>query len=389
RNNPTLDSDDTLQLLAAVSPATASNKAVSWKSSNPKVATVDTNGKVIAVGAGTAEITVTTAEGGYHATCMVTVTKQESPLILNVRIPEWIELGKNNPGVSILATVENGQNTTFQWYKDENPIANETSATLYVSGEMGVGSYYVTVSADGGATYAKSNVCRVEWSANEGTVVVIVDQPVSAPPATLDDPKAVADAVLIEDEKQLLKDTNVNLTLTLKVVAQPQPPKQDENAVLHVVDHENAELGMFLDIQLLKEIMDETGKILLSDNVMQATQKLRITIEIPEDLRGHESYFIVRVHDGKTDILVDLDTDPNTITFETDRFSTYALVYESHNSSGGNTNADAGTSDATARSTPQTGDDSSQMLAVYSLLSIISGICIWVALMRKKRGWKR
>ncbi|MGI6154095.1 MAG: leucine-rich repeat protein, partial [Christensenellaceae bacterium] len=45
RNNATLDSDDTLQLLAAVSPATASNKAVSWKSSNPKVATVDTNGK--------------------------------------------------------------------------------------------------------------------------------------------------------------------------------------------------------------------------------------------------------------------------------------------------------------------------------------------------------
>lgn len=58
-----------------VLPADASNKGVSFKSSNDAVATVDAAGKVTAVKEGTATITVTTADGGFTDTCVVTVTK--------------------------------------------------------------------------------------------------------------------------------------------------------------------------------------------------------------------------------------------------------------------------------------------------------------------------
>lgn len=61
-------------LAATVIPDTAANKTVSWTSSNPTAATVDGSGRVIAVGAGAAVITVTTADGGYTASCAVTVT---------------------------------------------------------------------------------------------------------------------------------------------------------------------------------------------------------------------------------------------------------------------------------------------------------------------------
>ena len=63
-------------LTATVAPANATDKNVTWATSNDQVAAVD-NGKVTAVGAGEATITVTTADGGFKATCTVTVTANE------------------------------------------------------------------------------------------------------------------------------------------------------------------------------------------------------------------------------------------------------------------------------------------------------------------------
>jgi uncharacterized protein YjdB len=61
-------------LVATVAPSNATNKSVTWASSDTAVATVDAAGKVTAKAAGTATITVTTADGSKTATCAVTVT---------------------------------------------------------------------------------------------------------------------------------------------------------------------------------------------------------------------------------------------------------------------------------------------------------------------------
>ena len=62
-----------IQLTATVSPSNASNKHVSWTSSNTEVATVDQNGKVTLWATGESVITATTASGGKKATCKITV----------------------------------------------------------------------------------------------------------------------------------------------------------------------------------------------------------------------------------------------------------------------------------------------------------------------------
>ena len=59
----------TVELKATVAPATASIKDVSFATSDANVATVDANGKVTAVGNGTATITVTTDDGNKTAIC--------------------------------------------------------------------------------------------------------------------------------------------------------------------------------------------------------------------------------------------------------------------------------------------------------------------------------
>ena len=70
----TLDVGGSDTLTATVEPDNATNKAVTWSTSDKNVATVDQNGNVKAVGAGKATITATTADGsGVSATCTVTV----------------------------------------------------------------------------------------------------------------------------------------------------------------------------------------------------------------------------------------------------------------------------------------------------------------------------
>ncbi|MFA7032260.1 MAG: Ig-like domain-containing protein [Bacilli bacterium] len=71
----TVSIGSTKTLIATVSPSNATNKAVSWSTNNSSVATVN-EGVITAVAEGNATITVTTSDGGYTATCSVTVSAQ-------------------------------------------------------------------------------------------------------------------------------------------------------------------------------------------------------------------------------------------------------------------------------------------------------------------------
>lgn len=75
----TVDRNGTAQLTAAVEPANAANRKVTWRSGAPAVATVDRKGLVTGVAEGTALITVTTDDGAYMAKCTVTVTDSNKP----------------------------------------------------------------------------------------------------------------------------------------------------------------------------------------------------------------------------------------------------------------------------------------------------------------------
>ena len=73
KSSLSLKKGDTYSMKATVSPANASNKKVTWSSSDASVASVDANGKVTAKKAGTATITATTVQGAKKAACSVQV----------------------------------------------------------------------------------------------------------------------------------------------------------------------------------------------------------------------------------------------------------------------------------------------------------------------------
>lgn len=91
-------------LKATVSPSNASNKAVTWKTSNSKVATVNAKGIVTAKKPGYAYITVTTKDSKKTARCKVTVKAQKATKV-TVNVKKSISLQKKGKSVNIKATV--------------------------------------------------------------------------------------------------------------------------------------------------------------------------------------------------------------------------------------------------------------------------------------------
>ncbi len=85
KDSTSLTVGDTETLTATVAPDNATNRAVTWASSNPSVAKVE-NGVVTALACGTAVITATTQDGNHTATCAVTVRPDIPPANPNYRI---------------------------------------------------------------------------------------------------------------------------------------------------------------------------------------------------------------------------------------------------------------------------------------------------------------
>ena len=80
KTSTSLEAGATETLSATVAPSTATDKTVTFTSSDVAIATVDNKGKVTAVKAGNADITVTTKDGSKTAKCALTVTAKQIPV---------------------------------------------------------------------------------------------------------------------------------------------------------------------------------------------------------------------------------------------------------------------------------------------------------------------
>ncbi|MFJ1401493.1 Ig domain-containing protein [Capnocytophaga canimorsus] len=80
-NEAFLDPTENIQLTATIAPENATNQKLTWKSSNPSVATVDGNGLVTAIKEGKTEVIVTTDDGKKTATCIIIVEKVKYEIV--------------------------------------------------------------------------------------------------------------------------------------------------------------------------------------------------------------------------------------------------------------------------------------------------------------------
>lgn len=136
---------------AGVLPADATKKKINWTSNNPETALVDEYGFVTALAAGTAIITATTDEGGFSATCEVTIPEFIHVTDIAV-IPDsaYINLGEAKQ-LAVALFPANATIQTVRWHSNDTDIATVNTSGL-VTG-IGIGEVRITAtSVDGGFT---------------------------------------------------------------------------------------------------------------------------------------------------------------------------------------------------------------------------------------------
>lgn len=145
---------ETAQVKVEVTPSYADNKNLTWKSSDEKVATVDKDGKITAVGNGTATITVTSVSGNYTATITVTVNDESEvkpaeieKITIDTEAKTLTKIGESVE-LKVKVEPENADSSKLTWKS-----SNEKVAVVDKDGKVtavGNGTATITVSTEDG-----------------------------------------------------------------------------------------------------------------------------------------------------------------------------------------------------------------------------------------------
>ena len=159
--NMFLMKNETQQLVATVSPADATNKNVTWSSSNNEVATVATDGKVTAkIDNGNCTITATTEDGGFTANCNIVVSSEATSIVLD----------------RVLVKMEENSNITLNYYTQPegsylpNPVVWSSSNT-----EIATVDEYGTVTTN--TNHGETTIIVSSGSLSDSCIVKVATMP--------------------------------------------------------------------------------------------------------------------------------------------------------------------------------------------------------------------
>ena len=167
QNNASLHVGETVTLTATVTPDNTTNKAVTWKSSNTSVATVE-NGKITAVALGEATITATTADGtNLSASCKVTVEPTKVTSITLSKNTASLHVGET---VTLTATVkpDDATDKTVTWKSSNDAVATVDNGKVTA---VALGEATITATTADGTNLSAS--CKVTVEPTKVTSITL------------------------------------------------------------------------------------------------------------------------------------------------------------------------------------------------------------------------
>lgn len=186
-----------------------------------------------------------------------------------------------------------------------------------------------------------------------------------------------------ETQEKLIEAAQNQETITAELVVkemrQDEISSTDRAAIENKVD---SVLGTDVKVQYMDVLVMLKANDKEIGTLNQLSEEITITVAIPEELKAEgRTYKVIRNHNGEVAILDTVVNGDGTISFKTDRFSTYALGYANKEET--NTNPVVKpTTPSTDTKAPQTGDDSSVKIYVVICLVALAAI---VATKKKNR----
>ena len=155
---------------------------------------------------------------------------------------------------------------------------------------------------------------------------------------------------------ETVKNVNIalknNAPIGIKVqFTEDNIPSSDKTAAQGVVSG-NETLSQFFDLSLV--LMSNDSKL---GPITHLSAPMSFTISVPEDLiQADRTFFIVRVHEGAAEKLpATFDANAHTLTFSSDKFSTYALGYTDPSGSGSDSSSSSESTGSNTNSSSNTG----------------------------------
>ena len=120
----------------------------------------------------------------------------------------------------------------------------------------------------------------------------------------------------------------------VKVSVSKTTPSEEDKKLVEAQLNSTNKIAMYLDLGVKVSIKDADGTVIGSDVALSETgTPVQFTVTLDDSFINtnntvDRTYQVVRIHEGKVDVLpATFNPETKTITFESDKFSTYALMY--------------------------------------------------------------
>ena len=247
-------------------------------------------------------------------------------------------------------------------------------------------------------TGSKSHHCKVCGNKTDVTIIPMIKADVSinvevvkkedTPDTTIEGSNnEIINSVFTEEEIKAFKN-GVKVEVTIDINNIENKVTDSDKKLIDNKLKADEKIGTILDIVLNKNVDGN------KNSVHELNSAIKLKVAIPENIINKDAsikreYSVIRIHNGESEnISVDYNANDNTITFETDRFSTYAIVYKDiiKNTEDNNQSAipDNNTSVDSKDNSVATSDTMHAAGIVWLLFAISSGMICVLSRRRKK-----